>query len=291
MIAVRVQGGLGNQMFIYAAGRAWALKNSTELALDTINGGYGEAEAFGRSYKLGNFEIRASIAVPDKVRRYNPSSRSFYWLRKINSFLPLRFRTLVLEPRQFNPRLPCARLRADAYLAGYWQREDYFLPYADIIRRELRSAHPPKPEVQVLAKAMQQGSSVFIHFRRKQYGFKLLPLYYLDAISLITSRVQNPQFFVFGDDIAWARRTLKLPADTRYFEDSGDRTDADDLWLMSQCRHAVIANSSFSWWGAWLRQDPDTGIVIAPLRWGYAGKAASGWQTVPCELEEDRQYI
>jgi hypothetical protein len=291
MITLRMQGGLGNQMFIYAAGRAWALRNSTELALDTINGGYSDKESFGRSYKLADFGIKASTVDPDTLRPYKPSSRSFYWLRKINALLPLRCRSLILEPRQFDPRLPCAKLRANAYLAGYWQREDYFLPYADLIRRELRPARLPKPEVQVLAKEMQQTSSVFVHLRRKQYGFKLLPLYYLEAISLITSRVHNPQFFVFGDDIAWARRNLKLPADTRYFEDSGDRTDVEDLWLMSQCRHAVIANSSFSWWGAWLRQDPDTGIVIAPLQWGYAGKAASGWQTLPCELEADRQYI
>jgi len=290
MITVRIQGGLGNQMFIYAAGRAWALRNSTDLALDTINGGYGDQESFGRSYKLADFGIKASAVDPDTVRRYKPSSRSFYWLRKVNALLPLRFRTLVLEPRRFDPRLPCARLRAGAYLAGYWQREEYFLPYADIIRKELQPARPASGDLGALAMMMGEANSVFIHIRRKQYGYKLSSQYYRDALSIIRSKISHPRFFVFGDDTEWARQWLSLPGETIYLDGSDSRDDVADIWLMTQCRSGIIANSSFSWWGAWLRENPDSGLIVAPLHWGYAGKAANGWQTIDCEFEEDKNY-
>jgi hypothetical protein len=290
MITVRMQGGLGNQMFIYAAGRAWALSNSTDLALDTINGGYGDNEAFGRSYKLAGFHIEASTVDADTVRTYNPSSRSFYWLRKINALLPLRHRSLILEPRQFDPCLPCARLRAGAYLAGYWQREEYFLPYSDIIRRELRPACPARGDIGALAKKMGEADSVFIHIRRKQYGYKLVPEYYQDALSIIRSKISHPRFFVFGDDTEWARQWLSLPGDTTYLDGSDSRNDIVDIWLMTQCRNAIIANSSFSWWGSWLRSPEPGSVVIAPTNWGYEGRAAEGWLTISNDVEKDPQY-
>jgi hypothetical protein len=291
MITVRIQGGLGNQMFIYAAGRAWALRNNTELALDTINGGYGDKEVFGRSYKLAGFPIKASTAGADTVRAYRPSSRSFYWLRKINGLLPLRYRNLILEPRRFNPRIPCARWRAGTYLAGYWQREEYFLPYAEVIRGELQPARPGRGDLEALAMKMRKTTSVFIHIRRQKYGYKLTPQYYIDALSIIRSRVSHPNFFVFGDDIPWARRYLLLPVGSQYFEESEHRTEIDDLWLMTQCRHAIVANSSFSWWGAWLQDPLSDKIAIAPASYGYATVPSQGWETLHCSFLVDHKFI
>jgi hypothetical protein len=291
MITVRVQGGLGNQMFIYAAGRAWALHNNTDLALDISNAGYGQHDTYGRSYKLCHYKINASLADAGKIRRFKPSTRVFYWMRKTNALLPFRFRHMILEPRRFDPRLPCCALNKSAYLAGYWQRDNYFLKYADIIRKELQLRHPPRAEIQELAILMHGDSSVFIHIRRKDYGYKLMPDYYLKAISLITSAVANPRFFVFGDDLPWARRHLYLPPDSYYMEYSDNRTDIEDLWLMTQCRHAITANSSFSWWGAWLRSRHKDAIVSSPSRWGYSSAGAKGWTLLANDLEKDKRFV
>jgi len=290
MITVRVQGGLGNQMFIYAAGRSWALANTTELALDTINGGYGAGERFGRGYGLANFKIAATSADARTVAKHKPSTRGYYWRRKLNSLLPLRFRSLILEPRRYNPRLPYAQLRKNAYLAGYWQKEEYFRRYAHEIRQELQLHAPVRPEIQSLAERLRNCSSVFVHIRRQEYGYKLTPDYYSSAIALIKSSVPSAKFFVFGDDAAWARANLRLPSETCYTDDLIPRSEIEDLCLMAQCRHAIVANSSFSWWGAWLRSSPECGLTIAPANWGYEGQAKREWHTLKCSMEKDPLY-
>ena len=290
MITVRVQGGLGNQMFIYAAGRSWALANNTELALDTINGGYGAREKFGRSYSLGSFKIAAKSADPDIVAKHRPSTRGYYWRRKINLLLPLSLRSLILEPRHYNPQLPYAQLKKDAYLAGYWQREEYFSRYAREIRQELQLRNPLRPEIQSLADLLGEDSSVFVHIRRQEYGYKLTPKYYQNAIALVRSSVPTAKFFVFGDDALWARRHLKLPSDACYMDSHATRSDSEDLWRMTKCRHAIIANSSFSWWGAWLRDNQD-GIVVSPLHFGYNIVPCTSNHQMPAYLAKDCRFI
>ena len=291
MITVRVQGGLGNQMFIYAAGRSWALANKTELALDTINAGYGADERFGRSYGLGNYKIVATSADGETVAKHRPSTRGFYWRRKLNSLLPLRLRSLILEPRHYNPQLPYAQLRKDAYLAGYWQREEYFGKYAREIRQELQLRAPVKTEIQSLAERLRNSSSVFVHIRRQEYGYKLAPEYYRNAVELVSSSVPAARFFVFGDDPAWARAQLTLPSGTCYMDDLIQRSAIEDLWLMTQCKHAIVANSSFSWWGAWLRKPSEAGRTVAPANWGYAGQAKKEWHNLSCSMEQDPRYV
>jgi len=291
MITVRIQGGLGNQMFIYAAGRSWALANNTELALDTINGGYGADERFGRSYGLANFKIVATSADATTVAKHKPSTRSYYWRRKLNSLLPLRLRILILEPRRYNPQLPYAQLRKGAYLAGYWQREEYFRKYAHEIRQELQLSAPVRPEIQSLAESLRDGSSVFVHIRRQEYGYKLTPEYYRNAIELVRVSVPAAKFFVFGDDPAWAQAQLTLPSDACYMDNLIPRSEVEDLYLMTQCRHAIIANSSFSWWGAWLRKPAEDGLTVAPAKWGYAGQAKEEWHTLGCSMEQDPRYV
>lgn len=291
MITVRVQGGLGNQMFIYAAGRSWALSNNTELALDMINGGYGADERFGRSYGLGNYKIVATSADRKTIAKHRPATRGYYWRRKLNSLLPLRLRSLILEPRRYNPLLPHAQLRKDAYLAGYWQREEYFRKYAHEIRQELQLGSPMGSEIQTLADRLRNGPSVFVHIRRQEYGYKLTPEYYRSAVELVSSSVPSAKFFVFGDDATWARAQLTLPSDTCYMDDLILRSEIEDLWLMTQCKHAIIANSSFSWWGAWLRNSEECALTIAPANWGYAGQAIQEWHTLSCSMEQDSRYV
>ena len=100
-----------------------------------------------------------------------------------------------------------------------------------------------------------------------------------NALQSLCERVKQPRLFVFGDDLDWARRELPLAEGTQFVEHNGDDRNVEDLWLMTRCRHAIVANSSFSWWGAWLNADPNR-VVIAPATWGYRAAAAAGWLTV-----------
>jgi hypothetical protein len=130
-----------------------------------------------------------------------------------------------------------------------------------------------------IANDMRHCESAFVHIRRVDYQYRLSPKYYALALKMLFERVKHPALFVFGDDLGWAKRELVLPADTRFVAHNGDARNYEDLWLMTQSRHAVIANSSFSWWGAWLGDAPDR-TVVAPAAWGYRAAPASGWLIV-----------
>jgi hypothetical protein len=137
MIIARVEGGLGNQLFIYAAARALALRNGLSLKLDIFNSGYQEGNRYGSRYQLDKFNIVAGVAERTEVAPYKRDSRRFYWRCKLNRRLPLALRDIIEERRLFESRLLTFRPRAKVYLMGYWQREEYFKEYAAEIRREL----------------------------------------------------------------------------------------------------------------------------------------------------------
>jgi hypothetical protein len=176
-------------------------------------------------------------------------------------------------------------------LTGYWQREDYFRKYCREVRRELQLKQDPGPETQVLAARMGRYTSVFIHVRRHNYGFKLPPDYYRHAVTAVNSCIVSPQFFVFGDDPSWAKSNLRLPDDACYFDGENERSDVEDLWLMSQCRHAITANSSFSWWAAWMGPDSENKLIIAPKNWGYGCSVPGSWHRIDNALEIDRRFV
>ncbi len=277
MIIARVEGGLGNQLFIYAAARALALRTGSELKLDVVNG-YRD-DAYGRRYRLDAFNIAAPLASEAEVGRYRSGSWSLYWRRKLNRRLPFAWRSLVEERSLYEPRLLGLRRHSRVYLIGYWQREEYFRDQADAIRREFSLRTRPSVEDRALAERLRRPDAAILHVRRRAYEYPLPAEYYAAALRLLGSRVARPALFVFGDDLDWARRALPLPEGTQFVEHHGGGRDCEDLWLMSQCRHAIIANSSFSWWGAWLNPQSER-IVIAPSEWGYRAAPAAGWLTV-----------
>lgn len=278
MIIARVEGGIGNQMFIYAAARALALRTGTELKLDIWNA-YGPGNYFGNRFQLSEYAIAAAVAEKAEVAPYMRDSRSFYWRRKLDRRLPWGWRDLVEERALFEPRMMSFQPRRRVYLVGYWQREEYFREHAATIRRELTLKREPSAQSRAVADEMRAGESAFLHVRRVKYEHALPASYYAAALDILRQRAPRAQLYVFGDDIAWVRREVKLPADARFVEHNGEERNYEDLWLMTQCRHAIIANSSFSWWGAWL--NPAAGrTVVAPAVWGYRAAAARGWLTV-----------
>jgi hypothetical protein len=249
-------------MFQYAAGRALALSRDTELRLDL--GWLAPRSRF--VYELGVFRLEVSL-----IYAYRHMRRE-----RVRELLGLAPRALVQDWRRdgcrFDPKV--VDLPADARLAGYWQSEKYFAHAAAAIRRDFEFAGELDAGNLALSREMAGSSSVAVHVRRGDYVsdasagsfIGVLPLPYYDAAArFVRERVSDARFFVFSDDLDWCRAELRLGGPTTFVDHNAGR-GADDLRLMSFCRHHIIANSSFSWWGAWLARTQGQ-LVVAPERW------------------------
>jgi hypothetical protein len=174
---------------------------------------------------------------------------------------------------RFNPAI--LRLTDNISLDGYWQSEKYFSDIAPVIRSDFTVRVEPEGLNREVASVINGCNAISIHFRRGDYvtDAKIAARhgactndYFIKAVELIKARVERPHFFVFSDDPAWVREHFTIPHTMTLVDHNGPDKAHEDLRLMSLCRHHIIANSSFSWWGAWLNPRPDK-IVIAPLRW------------------------
>ncbi len=268
MIVVNLKGGTGNQMFQYALGRHLAEKTKAELKLDSD--GLARANVTGDIYRplaITAFKIQNTIATNDEVRRlkYPYGLLSKLWRG-------FRFRILKQTNITFKPAV--LNWAGDLYLDGYWQSPRYFDDIRDILLEEFQLTAPLSPAAAAFSAQVKSTEAVSIHVRRgdyvknprvlKEFGI-CSPEYYKAAIAHIKSQVANPTFFVFSDDIAWVKENLPV-GDRAVFVEGRGITDVEELTLMSQCQHNIIANSSFSWWGAWLNQHPHK-IVVAPTPW------------------------
>lgn len=269
MIVTKLMGGLGNQMFQYALGRRLAHERDVPLKLDLS--WFREARAMGvdtiREYALDGWRVQASVATEEDLLRF--PSRAGLLAR-----LGLR-KSSRLKERGFGFDPTVLQAPADAHLTGYWQSEMYFQPIRWALLDEFMPAQAPCPHVASLMEPMRSQPAVSVHVRRGDYAtdtrtraFHGLcpPEYYREAVRRIAERVVDPTLYVFSDEPDWVRDNLKLDRPTIYVTHEAGCTPHHDMWLMSQCSHHIIANSSFGWWGAWLCRD-DAKIVIAPLRW------------------------
>jgi hypothetical protein len=271
MIITRLTGGLGNQLFQYAAGRRLANARGVVLKLDISGISRGI-----RKYELAHFNMKPIFAteqeVADLARPRMPN-----W----SHLLPRRFRRPGLPPatyvkeQHFNFDPAILDLPNDVYMEGYWQSERYFADAAELIRKEVVLLKAPRGQNEQLAREIASCQAISLHVRRGDYvsneiiqrihGVCSLD-YYERAVAFITSRVNNPTFFIFSDDPDWVREHFKLPYLTQIVGHNGPELGYEDMRLMSLCNHHIIANSSFSWWGAWLNPGKDK-IVVAPKRW------------------------
>ena len=278
MVIVRLTGGLGNQMFQYAAGRAIALRRRTSLKLDISS--YEEDHL--RSYSLGYFPIVECFAGHSEVE----------WLTRPRIYGRRHLPLLILERwglwhrpmvfRQgkigFQPAL--LQTTKHCYLAGYWQSADYFADCESQIRSDFTFREPLSSAAQNVAAQIDEANSVSLHVRRgdcatdpvvhRNHGLCSLE-YYQRSLDLMAQTVPHASFFVFSDDLDWAAQNLQHTSPIQFVRDA-PASDAEDLRLMSLCKHHIIANSSFSWWGAWLSVNPAK-RVIAPKRWFAAIQA------------------
>lgn len=272
MILVRIIGGLGNQMFQYAAGRQLAATHHTVLKLDISD----FQDYSLHDYGLSVFNIKELIATPEEIQLLKePESGSFK--KKIKKLLrcPSRVKTTHIREKQYHFDPEILTLPDSVYLDGYWQSEKYFFNIADIIRNEFTVKLPQADKNRQLAQQITSCESVSLHVRRGDYvtDAKTNTIhgtcdldYYAQCIERLSQQVHHPCFFIFSDDPEWAEKNLKITHPATFVAHNGPGKNYEDLRLMSQCRHHIIANSSFSWWGAWLGQHPNTS-VYAPKRW------------------------
>jgi len=277
---MRISGGIGNQLFQYAVGRALALKNNDELKLDTHVFETGIEK--DRSYKLGAFSVSASpatpidfrtIGIPNPGRRELPFRLMRFAYRVLESILPLHRRKMIVEPAfRFCPDI--LRINESCYLSGVWHSEKYFKQAEEVLRKELVLTNAPSPEAARWMHTVRSCHSISLHIRRGDYvsNSKTHQLhgmcsadYYKKAADIMQAQIPSSQFFVFSDDIEWAKKNLILPYPTHFVSSAAIR-DTEEMMTMSACKNHIIANSSFSWWGAWLGENKSK-VVVAPKAW------------------------
>ncbi|MBS0430491.1 MAG: alpha-1,2-fucosyltransferase [Proteobacteria bacterium] len=271
-IYVKLLGGLGNQLFQYATGRALALRHRAELKLDLS---FFETYEL-RRYELSVYPIHAQIAGSeelDRLREFGPPQPSGLLRRLFGNRNAGPARFYVESSPYFDGQLK--ELPPPLHIEGYWQSEKYFLDIRRRLIKELTPSLPIEPENQEMFSLAEKTDSISLHIRRGDYVSNdcvnrvhgVLPLdYYHQALALLKTRVPDPHVFVFSDDIEWAKKNLRLDVPIEYVTANGEQRAFRDIQLQSTCKHHITANSSFSWWGAWL--NPRAGkTVVGPKRW------------------------
>lgn len=270
MIIVKLIGGLGNQLFQYALGRHLAHINNTELKLDIS--GFEEYKL--HAYSLNHFNIIENIATKKEINSFKKYQRKpgKLWF-PYNRLIADENRYFQEKQFHFDPRV--LKLAGDVYLDGYWQTEKYFREIKDTLLKEIVVKTPLTGRDLEIANEIEDTNAVMVHIRRGDYvtnsqaniihGTCGLD-YYSEGISIIAKNVANLHIFVFSDDHEWVKNNIKFEYPTTYVDHNKADKNYEDLRLMSLCKHHIIANSSFSWWGAWLSQNPDK-IVIGPSEW------------------------
>jgi hypothetical protein len=289
-IIPRIHGGMGNQLFCYAAARRLALVNDAELVIDDKSG-FLRDHCYQRDYQLDNFRIPCRKATASELLKPFPRVRR-YLKRAANRRRSFHERTYIQqEGFDFDVRLLEFKPRGTVYLEGYWQSEDYFKDVESTIRQDLQIIPPTDPINVDMAASIRERVSVAVHVRffdAPGEGVNNAPAdYYSRAVAKMENLASTGHYFVFSDQPDAARVLLPLPNDrvTSVSHNRGDANAYADLWLMTQSRHFIIANSTFSWWGAWLAEQADGKIVIAPgfemregkMWWGFDRLLPERW--------------
>ncbi len=304
-LTVHLMGGLGNQLFQYAFGRQLSLANNAELWLDAT--GYGQpgrrdAKTGVRECELWDYNIKARIMTSRDYKE----GRGELWrksrklveigLRIVDKCRPYYARHEIIEPPRssfrFDPAIANRKFSGTLSIRGFWQSERYFREIGDVLRTELSLRVEPPTSAQKLAARMGTTTSVAIHVRHGDNAttvaaaLGVLPRrYYETAMRAIAAEVTEPRYFIFSDDISWAADLLGFGQHLTYVSGSHGGRSSTDLYLMACCRHHIVANSTFSWWGAWLGKKEGQ-IVYAPERYFLnidvpnADFYPSGWRLI-----------
>jgi hypothetical protein len=274
MIIVRLMGGLGNQMFQYAIGKRLALLRNVPLKADIsflLMEGLSHTK---RTYELGIFGLDMSIATDDELWKFKSIQDSRIKSR-MQKFSGLLFPYFTINEQYHEYDSSILQSPQNSLLVGFWQTEKYFLPIQKIIREDFYFKNALDGVNLELSEQIKNTQSVSLHIRRgdyisneetRQFHGSCSLEYYKNALQLMKSKFPEMQLFIFSDDIDWARENLNAEIPVIFVENNSGDNGYIDMQLMSLCKHNIIANSSFSWWGAWLNNNPEK-VVIAPEKW------------------------
>lgn len=286
---MRLVGGLGNQMFQYAMASSVARRAGEILKLDLSWIRQMEKKLSADDiYGLGIFSFDEKFSTLNEVQKFLPSGKfSAKIYRAVNRRMPFSWRRVLEEGGMgWHPQIMEIR-RSVYFYMGYWQSEKYFSDFIQEIRKDFTFREEVRQSIEErrpIVEKIRKSDAVSLHIRRGDYAqnpalgeifLSFTMQYYLDAARYISERVKTPVFFIFSDDIPWAKENLQLPYEVCYIDDNIQTNEREighkskgyeDMYLMTQCQHNIIANSSFSWWGAWLNHNPNK-IVVAPKKW------------------------
>ena len=287
MIITRLNGGLGNQLFQFAAARALSIHHQQPLLIDNRAFKVDGVRKFCLPLFMAEFLIPADSFEGQQIL---PPSRN-HWIAFLKWRLTHGRSLQYLREKSLNFDPEILRAGPHCYLHGYWQSEQYFRHAAAQIRSDLKLRIEPMGENPEWLKRIASCASASIHVRRGDYvldpkascvhGTCSVEYYRAAAIELANRISEPPTFFVFSDDVRWVKENLHLPFTTHYLNHNDDCHNYEDLRLMAACNHHIIANSSFSWWGAWLGYNQHR-IVIAPKIW-FRDPARINESLVPAE--------
>jgi hypothetical protein len=280
MIINKICGGLGNQMFQYALGKHLSIINNTNHKIDVKNykGKTLDLQKGIREFELDCFNIGAKKATNEDIEKTDSFFTKNKFGRKLfrlcsnkNNYFNKKY---ILEPPanyfKFDPQILQTLGHKDVYIDGYWQTEKYFKNIEKDIRKDFTFKNKPSGENNKLIEKIKECNSVSLHVRHGdnvhiENGILMTMEYYNKAIEVITSKIKEPTFFIFSDDPEWASKNIKLQYPTIFVKNNLKQA-TEDLRLMTYCKHHILGNSTFSWWGAWLGEKANQ-IVVCPTKY------------------------
>lgn len=274
MIVTKINGGLGNQMFQYAIAKAVAKKRNDKFKLDISI--YPQQTL--RQYELNYFNINENIATNEEIIKTAGNENTWFKIKRKLKLNPKRPQSYFREKEIAIFDNSVFNYEKDIYLDGYWQNEEYFKDIKVELLKDFTLKNDISQEAKKYLNDIKNTNAISLHIRRGDYiqnthtsnihGVCNLE-YYKKAIDYIYKYIQNPTFYIFSDDIAWCKKNFNFLQNKVFVDNT--KNAFDDLTLMINCNHNVIANSTFSWWGAWLNSKQDQ-IVVAPKLW---------WESIP----------
>jgi hypothetical protein len=265
MIVVKLNGGIGAQMIQYSLGRYLSLLNGTELYLDgSWFSEYNTDENFPRDFKLNCLKVNYKLF----------NKKSILWRARLSKrnklFNPFAYKTVYEKDfSKFDDNI--LKLGNNIILDGYWNSYKYFENIKGVLSEELSPRDQPNPNNKNCLNKIINTNAVSVHFRRGDYSKTsfhgiLNNSYYEAALNIIKQKVADPYLFIFSDEPEWVIRNFDFDLPYEIVDFNGNDNNYWDIELMKHCKHHIIANSSFSWWGAWLNSNASK-IVIAPKIW------------------------
>lgn len=293
-IYTQLKGGLGNQLFIYSHAKSLALSQNRKLILD-IHSGFANDHKYNRTYELEKFSV-----TPDFIIKDSTSLFSYKILKKISKWvskiLPNKYKFFIEESNlAFNSKVSSyGAMQNHLYIDGYWQSEEYFSSYRNLIFRELDSSPVLNEQIDKISINIKKSNSISVHIRKFVDHVSDLPNnldvdYYRKAFETIDSQVSNPIYYIFSEPGAINAEVKDYfkSRNSIFINDIADNISAEiDFHMMKECKHHIIANSTFGWWAAWMgEQGNQHAIIIAPkiyindgpASWGFDGLIPERW--------------